>query len=89
MDCFYSREIFNKWQAQRWWAENQDRVIELYNVQRFSHYGVPLPTPPRLEDEVHFSEVSYVMNGYNHNHLIGLTCHFVEILFSLVQLLVH
>lgn len=47
----FSREIFNKWQAQRWWAENQDRVIELYNVQRFSHYGVPLPTPPWLEDE--------------------------------------
>ncbi|KAH6757805.1 BREVIS RADIX-like 3 [Perilla frutescens var. hirtella] len=48
----FSREIFNKWQAQRWWAENQDKVIELYNVRRFSHHAVPLPTPPQLEDEI-------------------------------------
>lgn len=47
-----SRELFNKWQAQRWWAENYDKVMELYNVQRFNHQEVPLPTPPRDEDEV-------------------------------------
>ncbi|XP_077240981.1 protein Brevis radix-like 4 [Tasmannia lanceolata] len=47
----FSREMFNKWQAQRWWAENYDRVMELYNVQRFNHQAVPLPTPPRSEDE--------------------------------------
>ncbi|KAJ7963231.1 Brevis radix-like protein [Quillaja saponaria] len=47
----FSREIFNKWQAQRWWAESYDKVMELYNVQRFNHQGVPLPTPPRSEDE--------------------------------------
>ncbi|XP_057797136.1 protein Brevis radix-like 2 isoform X2 [Salvia miltiorrhiza] len=46
----FSREIFNKWQAQRWWAENQDKVIELYNVQKFSRHAVPVPTP-RSEDE--------------------------------------
>lgn len=50
--CFVSREMFNKWQAQRWWAENYDKVMELYNVQRFNQQAVPLPTPPRSEDEV-------------------------------------
>lgn len=48
----YSREIFNKWQAQRWWAENYDKVMELYNVQRLNRQAFPLPTPPRSEDEV-------------------------------------
>jgi len=43
--------MFNKWQAQRWWAENYDKVMELYNVQRFNQ-TVPLPTTPKSEDEV-------------------------------------
>lgn len=47
----FSRDIFNKWQAQRWWAENYDKVKELYNVQRLSRQAFPLPTPPRSEDE--------------------------------------
>ncbi|KAG8380133.1 hypothetical protein BUALT_Bualt07G0161900 [Buddleja alternifolia] len=47
----FSRDIFNKWQAQRWWAENYDKMMELYNVQRFDHHAVPLPTPSRSEDE--------------------------------------
>ncbi|KAL8235274.1 hypothetical protein R6Q59_021374 [Mikania micrantha] len=47
----FSREMFNKRQAQRWWAENSDKVMELYNVQRFNHQGVPLPAPPKSEDE--------------------------------------
>ncbi|KAJ7979274.1 Protein Brevis radix-like [Quillaja saponaria] len=47
----FSREMFNKWQAQKWWAENYDRVMELYNVQRFNRQAFPLPTPPRSEDE--------------------------------------
>ncbi|KAL8458660.1 hypothetical protein ACS0TY_036246 [Phlomoides rotata] len=47
----FSREIFNKWQAQQWWGENSDKVMELYNVQRFSHQDVPMPTPARSEDE--------------------------------------
>ncbi|URE24060.1 protein Brevis radix-like, partial [Musa troglodytarum] len=45
------REMFNKWQAQRWWAENYDKVMELYNVRRFNRQAMPLPTPPRSEDE--------------------------------------
>ncbi|KAM0834173.1 hypothetical protein ACQ4PT_063795 [Festuca glaucescens] len=34
-----------------WWAENYDKVMELYNVQRFNHQSVPLPTTPKSEDE--------------------------------------
>ncbi|KAL7189200.1 hypothetical protein ACSBR1_038959 [Camellia fascicularis] len=48
----FSREMFNKWQAQRWWTENYDRVMELYNVQRLNRQAFPLPTPPRSEDEI-------------------------------------
>ncbi|KAI3711968.1 hypothetical protein L1987_70517 [Smallanthus sonchifolius] len=47
----FSCEMFNKRQAQRWWAENSDKVMELYNVQRFNHQGVPLPAPPRSEED--------------------------------------
>jgi hypothetical protein len=37
--------MFNKWEAQRWWGENYDRVVELYNVQTFSRQqGVSTPT---------------------------------------------
>ncbi|KAL0415058.1 UNVERIFIED_CONTAM: protein Brevis radix-like 2 [Sesamum latifolium] len=53
----FSREIFNKWQAQRWWTENYDKVMELYNVQRFNRNAVPLPSPPRSEDESFAFEV--------------------------------
>lgn len=44
--------MFNRWQAQRWWAENYDKVMELYNVQIFNRQSAPLPIPPRSEDEV-------------------------------------
>ncbi|KAL4199385.1 hypothetical protein AMTRI_Chr03g50870 [Amborella trichopoda] len=47
----FSRELFDKWQAQRWWGENYDRIMELYNVERFTRQAVNLPTPPRSEDE--------------------------------------
>ncbi|KAJ3695562.1 hypothetical protein LUZ60_000939 [Juncus effusus] len=48
----FSREMFDKWQAQRWWAENYDKVMELYNVQRFNRTSsVPLPTPPDRSEE--------------------------------------
>ncbi|KAF0921490.1 hypothetical protein E2562_007028 [Oryza meyeriana var. granulata] len=41
----FSREMFNKWEAQRWWGENYDRVVELYNVQTFSRQqGLSTPT---------------------------------------------
>lgn len=47
----FSREMFNKWRAQRWWSENCEKIMELYNVRRFNQQGVPLPSPPRSEDE--------------------------------------
>ncbi|KAF7809430.1 protein BREVIS RADIX [Senna tora] len=52
----FSREMFNKWQAQRWWGENYDRILELYNVQRFNRQA--LTTPPRSEDEQRDSSYS-------------------------------
>ncbi|XP_042469593.1 protein Brevis radix-like 1 isoform X1 [Zingiber officinale] len=45
----FSREMFNKWQAQRWWGENYDRIMELYNVQRFNCQA--LSPPPRSDDD--------------------------------------
>ncbi|KAI3714522.1 hypothetical protein L6452_21478 [Arctium lappa] len=50
----FSREMFNKWQAQRWWQDNFDKVMELYNVQRLNRQAFPLPMPPRSEDELAF-----------------------------------
>ncbi|KAK4746442.1 hypothetical protein SAY87_012754 [Trapa incisa] len=44
----FSRNIFDKWHAQRWWAENYDRIMELYNVQRFNRQA--LQTPSGSED---------------------------------------
>ncbi|RWW47614.1 hypothetical protein BHE74_00046392, partial [Ensete ventricosum] len=44
----FSREMFNKWQAQRWWGENYDRIMELYNVRSFSRQA--FPTPPGSDD---------------------------------------
>nr|GEU93635.1 hypothetical protein [Tanacetum cinerariifolium] len=46
----FNREMFNKWQAQRWWGENYDRIMELYNVQRFNCQA--LNTPSRSEDGI-------------------------------------
>ncbi|XP_074589066.1 protein Brevis radix-like 1 [Curcuma longa] len=45
----FSREMFNKWQAQRWWGENYDRIMELYNVQRYDRQA--LQTPARSDDD--------------------------------------
>lgn len=63
--------MFNKWQAQQWWGENYDRIMELYNVQRFNRQA--LHTPPRSEDEVNifmpslftWSEYIYYLIGYS------------------------
>ncbi|KAK3123604.1 hypothetical protein QOZ80_8AG0633470 [Eleusine coracana subsp. coracana] len=44
----FSREMFTKWRAQRWWTENYEKVMELYNVQKFNYQAVPLP---RTDDE--------------------------------------
>ncbi|KAL8191825.1 hypothetical protein R6Q57_028556 [Mikania cordata] len=56
----FSRETFNKWQAQKWWQENYDKVMELYNVQRLNRQAFPLPATPRSEDE---SSMKFECNG--------------------------
>ncbi|KAF2576009.1 hypothetical protein F2Q70_00002603 [Brassica cretica] len=46
------REMFDKWEAQKWWGENFEKVMELYNVQQLNQQSVPVPTaPPRSKDE--------------------------------------
>ncbi|KAL0753738.1 hypothetical protein Bca101_091406 [Brassica carinata] len=45
----FSRETFDKWQAQRWWGENYEKIVELYNVQRFNRQA--LQTPARSDDQ--------------------------------------
>ncbi|XP_075490669.1 protein Brevis radix-like 4 [Primulina tabacum] len=47
----FSHEMFNKWQARRWWTENCEKVMELYNVQRLNRQSFPLPTTPRSQDD--------------------------------------
>ncbi|KAL2229136.1 protein Brevis radix-like 4 [Sesamum indicum] len=47
----FSRDMFNKWQAQRWWSENCEKVMELYNVQRLDRQAFPVPSAPRSEDD--------------------------------------
>ncbi|XP_044358468.1 protein Brevis radix-like 4 isoform X2 [Triticum aestivum] len=44
----FSREMYYKWQAQRWCGDNNERIMELYNVRRFTHQV--LPDPPRDDD---------------------------------------
>ncbi|KAG9141463.1 hypothetical protein Leryth_001914 [Lithospermum erythrorhizon] len=44
----FSREMFNKLQAQHWWSDNYEKVMELYNVQRSNFRTAPL----KSEDEV-------------------------------------
>jgi hypothetical protein len=46
-----SREIFNKWEAQRWWGENYDRIVELYNVMTFSGRQQGASTPLSSVDD--------------------------------------
>lgn len=65
---FTSRDMFDKWQAQRWWAENYDRIMELYNVQRFNRQA--LNTPARSEDEV----LDFTLHSNNQN----ARCPFIE-----------
>ncbi|VFQ96464.1 unnamed protein product [Cuscuta campestris] len=48
----FSREMFNKNQAQKWWTDNYDKVMELYNVKKLNRQAFPLPTPPRTQDQI-------------------------------------
>ncbi|XP_062196783.1 protein Brevis radix-like 1 [Phragmites australis] len=65
----FSREMFNKWLAQRWWAENYEKVMELYNVQKFNHQAAPLPSTPRSDDDESTKEDSPTTPRLNKKHL--------------------
>nr|GMD76071.1 protein BREVIS RADIX-like [Ipomoea batatas] len=45
----FSRDMYDKWEAQRWWGENYDRIMELYNVQKFNQQEAP-STPSQSEN---------------------------------------
>ncbi|KAM3318558.1 hypothetical protein ACQJBY_035987 [Aegilops geniculata] len=53
----FSREMYDKWQAQRWWGDNNERIMELYNVRRFTRQV--LPDPPRGDDDAEQRESFY------------------------------
>ncbi|CAN6250015.1 unnamed protein product [Urochloa humidicola] len=56
----FSREMFNKWEAQRWWGENYDRIVELYNVVMFSGRQQGCSTPASSVDD------SVLRESYSH-----------------------
>ncbi|KAJ0881958.1 putative brevis radix (BRX) domain, transcription factor BREVIS RADIX domain-containing protein [Helianthus annuus] len=66
----FSREMFNKWQAQRWWQENFDKVMELYNVRRLNRQAFPLPIPPKSEDEQPLNSRSANIESIEDNPLV-------------------
>ncbi|OEL32837.1 Protein Brevis radix-like 2, partial [Dichanthelium oligosanthes] len=59
----FSREMFNKWEAQRWWGENYDRIVELYNVVTFSGRQQGCSTPVSSVDDSVLRESSYSHGG--------------------------
>ncbi|CAL5025624.1 unnamed protein product [Urochloa decumbens] len=59
----FSREMFNKWEAQRWWGENYDRIVELYNVVMFSGRHQGCSTPASSVDDSVLRESSYSHGG--------------------------
>ncbi|CAN6302743.1 unnamed protein product [Urochloa humidicola] len=50
----FSREMYDKWQAQKWWGDNNERIMELYNVRRFTRHV--LPTPDDADRESFYSQ---------------------------------
>uniref|UniRef100_A0A804RKU4 BRX domain-containing protein n=1 Tax=Zea mays TaxID=4577 RepID=A0A804RKU4_MAIZE len=59
----FSREMFNKWEAQRWWGENYDRIVELYNVVTFSGRQQGCSTPASSVDDSALRDSSYSRVG--------------------------
>uniref|UniRef100_A0A0A9CY53 BRX domain-containing protein n=1 Tax=Arundo donax TaxID=35708 RepID=A0A0A9CY53_ARUDO len=55
--------MFNKWEAQRWWGENYDRIVELYNVLTFSGRQQGASTPTSSVDDSVLRESSYSRGG--------------------------
>ncbi|TVU15871.1 hypothetical protein EJB05_39413 [Eragrostis curvula] len=59
----FSREMFNKWEAQRWWGENYDRIVELYNVLTFSGRQQGASTPASSVDDSVMRDSSFSRGG--------------------------
>ncbi|XP_047311272.1 protein Brevis radix-like 4 [Impatiens glandulifera] len=77
----FSREMFNKWQAQKWWTDNNEKVMELYNVKRLNKQAFPLQTPPPKSEDHESSKIEPV-NGLLSKYIAKETYpfenHFVE-----------
>ncbi|KAK3141607.1 hypothetical protein QOZ80_4BG0336050 [Eleusine coracana subsp. coracana] len=59
----FSREMFDKGEAQRWWGENYDRIVELYNVMTFSGRQQGNSTPASSVDDSVMRDSSYSLGG--------------------------
>ncbi|KAE8661911.1 Protein BREVIS RADIX [Hibiscus syriacus] len=53
--------MFSKRQAQQWWGENYDRIMELYNVKRFNRQA--LHSPSGSEDETQWDSCNSRMGS--------------------------
>ena len=49
---FSSKEDFRRCEAQKWYIENYDKIVELYNVERTSGEASCLITRPEGEEDV-------------------------------------
>ncbi|CAH8306151.1 unnamed protein product [Eruca vesicaria subsp. sativa] len=68
----FSREMFDKWQAQRWWTENSEKVMELYNVKQFNQESEPHPTSEDGVSQIQSAKDSPVTPPLNNEHPRGM-----------------
>ncbi|KAF8762382.1 hypothetical protein HU200_009562 [Digitaria exilis] len=52
----FSRDMYDKWQAQKWWGDNNERIMELYNVRRFSRQVLPAGAGDDADRESFYSQ---------------------------------
>jgi hypothetical protein len=61
----FREELFDAWAAQSWWADNQDRIVELYSVVQSDDDGgsddaaAAMPGTPCQSDEEEAPQVSH------------------------------
>lgn len=50
--------MFDKQEAQNWWAENRENIMELYNVKRFNRGSFPVQTESQGSSKMESTENS-------------------------------
>ena len=53
--------MFDRNLAQRWWIENYDRIMELFNVQSFNGQAANPPALSDSEDEVIIYKLTFAL----------------------------